>query len=376
MGFLDNLFGGQQSPAEMELVQMLGGDPEQMRRNARRNGMLSLASALLGAGGENGVQSTGRALAQFGMSGRGMAPEMDRLMQAFQMRQQIKDLKAGEERKKSLLDFVSKDENFAGVPEQVRGIVQLAAKNGNFDLLDSFVKESFKQKKPAAVAGGSFMARAAAQLGFDPNDASTIPRDRLDEVAQLAQTLSLEAGRSRASNTTVKLPPQESKFQETSGEESAKRYFAMQDAKVAADETDMLVDRLEELNSLGQSGKWEQARAKAAQWFPSVGGDYKTYQEFLAASAPLILRQAQLLKPASNIDLDFVTRASANFGNDPEVNKRILGELRKGTREARRRFTSASDYMDKHNSLQGWRPPDYVREEPTEEELIAKYAGG
>jgi len=230
MGFLTDFFAGRQDPQEAEMIRLLGGDPDGMRRDARRNGMLSLGAMLLGGGQGNGVRRTGQALAQFGQGGRGMAPEMDRLMQSFELKQRIKDMQAGESRKKYLLNFVNDEKNFEGVPENVRGIVQMAAQQGDMTLLDSFVKESLKHRKPEGFAPGDVFARRVAEtMGYNTSDDQNIPADRRPEIFKMAQALRLQSDKSKGTSVTVNAAGEKKLF-DVDAEEFAKQIADLQDS--------------------------------------------------------------------------------------------------------------------------------------------------
>lgn len=411
MGFLDNLFGGQQSPAEMELVQMLGGDPEQMRRNARRNGMLSLASALLGAGGENGVQSTGRALAQFGMSGRGMAPEMDRLVQSFQMRQQIQDMKANAEKQRAMASFAEDPANFVGVPDNVRNYVQFAAKNGQWDVVNSYMQELAKSRKPVSIAGGAAMQRAAAQLGFNPNDAESIPADRLPDIAKLAQQLANERARAGATNVNV-APAQagEKRFFDTDAEEWAKQTAALQDSAV---KTTQYAQNVAGFNSLlGNDPAMLPGELKVRELVAAVPGlgasvDKDALARQTAANAIAqklgVEELANLSGPDTDKDYTRVMQIGPRLQMTPEGRKlyeqvmaakaqqrnhvasfanQLQGKIRAGeltieqAREALRKENERTQVAPLFESaLKQFESgkPGAAREEPSEEELISKW---
>lgn len=216
MGFLDRFLGNEMSAPEIELARKLGADPEQMRRSARRNSMMQLGGALLGADGRNGVQRTGRALAAYNAGGGGMAPEMERVISAFNMRSAIDQMTAQKAQQEAMQKWANSAEKPAGIPENVWGIVQEAAKLQRWDIVDSAMKEATKYRAPVSVAGGSFTQRAALKL-FGTADESQLTPEQKMHAAEEGQRMSLERAATGADKGTTVILPGPKEFSKRSG---------------------------------------------------------------------------------------------------------------------------------------------------------------
>lgn len=326
MGFLDRLTGAELDPQQEQLIKMLGGDPEAVRRRARARGFRQMGAALLGNQGRNEVARVGAGLA----AGNGMPDEMSQLFETFKVRQGLSQMLDQDRKVKAMQAFAQDSKNFEMLPEQYRGYIQQQIANGDTALYDNYIKEQSKYKKPTAITGGAFMQRAAAEMGFDPNDASKIPATALPAIAKRAQELSLESRKAGASSTNV-AAPDIAAFVKALSREGAGNVADFNDVVLGAEDYANKLDIYSALRgSDARAPGWTYDAAAYARKIPGIGksveqmfgppGAIDRGQVATKLEAEMTLGRTKLLTgPTSDKDRDFLMSSVAGRMDSPEA---------------------------------------------------------
>lgn len=114
------------------------------------------------------------------------------------------------------------------------------------------------------------------------------------------------------------------------------------------------LDALEQISANLSTGKTQEALAIAGQYFgTSAGADMQSFNKIVG---PLVLLEAQKLKPLSNSDVNTVREMMPAFGSDPRANRIIIDILRKGSEAQIGLFKEADAHVRERRSLQGFQP--------------------
>jgi hypothetical protein len=147
----------------------------------------------------------------------------------------------------------------------------------------------------------------------------------------------------------------ESAFAKEMGKLDARTVGSWREGAIVAGDTLDTLDALEQINSLKQGGKVQEAVNMAGQWFGTDAAANE--QAFDAAAGKLVLNFGQQLKGAmSDGDREMLRKMGPQFGADPRANKVIIDIIRRAALRQMENAQQADTYSQQNNGLRGFAP--------------------
>ena len=192
-----------------------------------------------------------------------------------------------------------------------------------------------------------------------PRNAGPTTKERDFERAQRdpAYAAWLEKQAPKGTNVSVTMPAGQKAFDVELGKKDAGTYVQWRDNAVNAQKTLQQLGNVEQILSLQQTGKVQEALALAGQYFGTEAG--ANLQSLKGAIQPIVLSQVKQLGSGNGItdaDRKFIEAGMPGFGNDPRANERVMRIMRDSATANIRLYEEADKHLETNGSLRGFRP--------------------
>lgn len=239
-----------------------------------------------------------------------------------------------------------------------------------------FAEEQRREQEKAAAAQAAKLAEE--QRAFDralllETEKGRIRNERTPDAVRtlevLAQHPELAAiDRSRraagASRTSITMPGQNA-FDRELGKADAQTYVQLRNRAGEAQQALNQLSNVEEILSLQQTGRMQEAMALAGQYFGTEAG--ANMQALRGAIQPLVLAQVKQLGTGAGItdaDRKFIEDGMPGFGNDPRANQRVVRIMRQSAEANINLFGEAEKFRQQNGTLVGFNPAAVLRPAP------------
>lgn len=169
-----------------------------------------------------------------------------------------------------------------------------------------------------------------------------------------------------AARTSITMPGQTA-FDRELGKADAQTYVQLRNNAGQAQQALNQIGNVEEILSLQQTGKAQEALALAGQYFGTEAG--ANLQSLRGAIQPLVLAQVKQLGTGAGItdaDRKFIEAGMPGFGNDPRANERVIRIMRQSSEANINLFNEAETFRQQNGTLVGFNPAAVLRPTPSE----------
>lgn len=169
-----------------------------------------------------------------------------------------------------------------------------------------------------------------------------------------------------AARTSITMPGQNA-FDRELGKADAQTYVQLRNNAGQAQQALNQIGNVEEILSLQQTGKAQEALALAGQYFGTEAG--ANMQALRGAIQPLVLAQVKQLGTGAGItdaDRKFIEAGMPGFGNDPRANERVIRIMRQSSEANINLFNEAETFRQQNGTLVGFNPAAVLRPAPSE----------
>ena len=195
------------------------------------------------------------------------------------------------------------------------------------------------------------------------------PTDQVRTLRELAANPELAAIDQRrraagAARTSITMPGQ-SAFDRELGKADAQTYVQLRNRAGEAQQALNQLSNVEEILSLQQTGRMQEAMALAGQYFGTEAG--ANMQALRGAIQPLVLAQVKQLGTGAGItdaDRKFIEAGMPGFGNDPRANQRVVRIMRQSAEANINLFEEAEKHRNDRGTLAGFNPAAVLRPAP------------
>ena len=166
-----------------------------------------------------------------------------------------------------------------------------------------------------------------------------------------------------AARTSITMPGQNA-FDRELGKADAQTYVQLRNNAGQAQQALNQIGNVEDILSLQQTGKAQEALALAGQYFGTEAG--ANMQALRGAIQPLVLAQVKQLGTGAGItdaDRKFIENGMPGFGNDPRANERVIRIMRQSSQANIKLFEEAENFRQQNGTLVGFNPATVLRTE-------------
>jgi len=172
--------------------------------------------------------------------------------------------------------------------------------------------------------------------------------------------------------------PGVSAFDKELGRADAQTFVKLRDNAQSSAQTLARVDDVEAILQGVQTGRVNEALARAGQIFGTDAG--ASFQALRGAIQPLVLSEVKKLGSGNGItdaDREFIIKGMPGFGNDPRANATVLRILRTGALVDQEVFKAAQDTLQRTGTLREFSPASVIAEAaPRIRQQLEAEAGG
>ncbi len=259
---------------------------------------------------------------------------------------------------------------------------EFSSRKSQFDAQQKAIQDRIDQLNLAQQAGidPSRLAELAVtgKLGKETTTPDAIRT--LQALRDDPGLAAIDQQRRRASATSVNVnqPPGASAFSKELGKADAQSFVKLRDNAQSSAQTLSRVQDVESILSGVQTGRVNEALARAGQLFGTDAA--ASFQGLKGAIQPLVLSEVKKLGSGNGItdaDRKFIVAGMPGIGNDPRANATVIRIMRTGALVDQEVFKAAQEALAADGSLRNFNPAAVVAEvAPRIRQRLEAEAGG